>query len=118
MGSISQVVKHPNTLLTFGMGLRARNGQNFTIFEAKTMIPLMLQRFSFFLSLGYEHIMWPVAYGRTLICLFIASCTLSNDAVMTSLQLVVYYILCEKKNQYQTWFSNFHFLKVNFTFLN
>lgn len=52
---ITKAAKHPNALLAFSMGPRACLGQNFAMLEAKTVIAMILQRFSFSLSEGYKH---------------------------------------------------------------
>ncbi|XP_055962387.1 cytochrome P450 709B1-like [Mercurialis annua] len=52
---ISKAAKHPNAFLAFSMGPRACIGQNFAILEAKTVLVLILQRFSFCLSFEYKH---------------------------------------------------------------
>ncbi|XP_050236518.1 cytochrome P450 709B1-like [Mercurialis annua] len=52
---ISRASKHPNALLAFSMGPRACIGQNFAMLEAKTVLVLILQRFSFCLSSQYKH---------------------------------------------------------------
>ncbi|KAM7276538.1 hypothetical protein ACFE04_018404 [Oxalis oulophora] len=52
---ISKAAKHPNAMLAFSMGPRACIGQNFAMLEAKTVIALILQRFSFSLSPEYKH---------------------------------------------------------------
>ncbi|KAJ9696820.1 hypothetical protein PVL29_008830 [Vitis rotundifolia] len=52
---VSEAAKHPNALIGFGMGPRACIGKKFAMLEAKIVIVLMLQRFSFFLSPDYKH---------------------------------------------------------------
>ncbi|ONK63135.1 uncharacterized protein A4U43_C07F11770 [Asparagus officinalis] len=52
---INKAAKHPNALLAFSMGPRACVGQNFSMLEAKTVIAMILQRFSFSLSQEYKH---------------------------------------------------------------
>ncbi|KAM7276000.1 hypothetical protein ACFE04_017866 [Oxalis oulophora] len=52
---ISRATKHPNAMLAFSMGPRACIGQTFATLEAKTVIALILQRFSFSLSPEYKH---------------------------------------------------------------
>ncbi|XP_038986812.1 cytochrome P450 709B2-like isoform X1 [Phoenix dactylifera] len=52
---ISKAAKHPNALLAFSIGPRACIGQNFAMLEAKTVITMILQRFSLSLSPNYIH---------------------------------------------------------------
>ncbi|MCL7039704.1 hypothetical protein MKW94_014888 [Papaver nudicaule] len=52
---VSKAAKHPNALLAFSVGPRACIGQNFAMMEAKLVIALILQRFSFSLSSTYIH---------------------------------------------------------------
>ncbi|GLU07145.1 hypothetical protein SLE2022_241130 [Rubroshorea leprosula] len=52
---ISKAAKHPNALLAFSIGPRACSGQSFAMSEAKTVLALILQRFSFSLSPDYKH---------------------------------------------------------------
>ncbi|KAJ7973157.1 Cytochrome P450 [Quillaja saponaria] len=52
---VSKAAKHPNALLAFSVGPRACIGQNFAMLEAKTVIALILQRFSLSLSPDYKH---------------------------------------------------------------
>lgn len=60
VNGISKAAKHPNALLAFSMGPRACIGQNFAMMEAKTVLALLLQRFSFSLCPEYKHA--PVDY--------------------------------------------------------
>ncbi|KAK4559557.1 hypothetical protein RGQ29_008682 [Quercus rubra] len=55
INGISKAAKHPNALLAFSMGPRACIGQNFAMLEAKSVIVLILQRFSLCLSPEYKH---------------------------------------------------------------
>ncbi|GKV23342.1 hypothetical protein SLEP1_g33080 [Rubroshorea leprosula] len=52
---ISKAAKHPNALLAFLIGPRACSGQSFATSEAKTVLALILQRFSFSFSPDYKH---------------------------------------------------------------
>ena len=52
---ITKAAKHPNALLAFSVGPRACTGQDFAMLEAKTVIAMVLQRFSFSLSPEYKH---------------------------------------------------------------
>nr|QWK52223.1 cytochrome P450 709B3 [Isatis tinctoria] len=52
---VSQAAKHPNALLAFSVGPRTCIGQNFAMMEAKTVLTMILQRFTFSLSREYKH---------------------------------------------------------------
>ncbi|KDP28356.1 hypothetical protein JCGZ_14127 [Jatropha curcas] len=52
---ISKAAKHPNAFIAFGMGPRTCVGQNFAMLEVKTVIAMILQRFSFSISPDYKH---------------------------------------------------------------
>ncbi|KAJ8898771.1 hypothetical protein K2173_005099 [Erythroxylum novogranatense] len=52
---ITKAATHPNAFLGFGMGPRVCIGQNFAKLEAKTVLTLVLQRFSLTLSSEYKH---------------------------------------------------------------
>ncbi|KAK7344325.1 hypothetical protein VNO77_13797 [Canavalia gladiata] len=52
---VSKAAKHPNALLAFSVGPRNCIGQNFAMMEAKTVMALILQRFSWSLSPDYKH---------------------------------------------------------------
>uniref|UniRef100_A0A0D9X1X1 Cytochrome P450 n=1 Tax=Leersia perrieri TaxID=77586 RepID=A0A0D9X1X1_9ORYZ len=54
-GVLKAAAKHPNALLSFSSGLRSCIGQNFAMIEAKAVIAMILQRFSFTLSPKYVH---------------------------------------------------------------
>ncbi|KAK6260423.1 Cytochrome P450 - like 6 [Theobroma cacao] len=55
MNGISKAAKHPNALMAFSIGPRACIGQNFAMLEAKAVLALILQRFSFSHSPDYKH---------------------------------------------------------------
>ena len=55
VNGISKAAKHPNALITFGLGPRTCIGQNFAMLEANTVIALILQRFSLSISSDYKH---------------------------------------------------------------
>uniref|UniRef100_A0A1D1YP79 Cytochrome P450 734A6 n=1 Tax=Anthurium amnicola TaxID=1678845 RepID=A0A1D1YP79_9ARAE len=55
VNGISRAAKHPNALLSFSVGPRSCVGQNFALLEAKLVIAMILQRFSFSLSANYRH---------------------------------------------------------------
>ncbi|CAK8572644.1 unnamed protein product [Lathyrus sativus] len=55
INGVSKAAKHPNALLAFSMGPRNCIGQNFAMMEAKTVMVLILQRFSWSLSPDYQH---------------------------------------------------------------
>ncbi|KAJ6823874.1 putative uncharacterized acetyltransferase [Iris pallida] len=52
---VTKAARHPNAMLAFSMGPRACVGQNFAMLEAKMVVALILQRFSFSLSPDYKH---------------------------------------------------------------
>ncbi|RRT40012.1 hypothetical protein B296_00058763 [Ensete ventricosum] len=52
---VTKAATHPTALLAFAAGPRACIGQNFAMLEAKTVITMILQRFSFSLSSHYKH---------------------------------------------------------------
>ncbi|XP_068659321.1 cytochrome P450 709B2-like [Aristolochia californica] len=51
----SRAAKHPNAFIAFSIGPRTCIGQNFAMLEAKTVMAVILQRFSFTLSPNYKH---------------------------------------------------------------
>ncbi|XP_020598546.1 cytochrome P450 709B2-like [Phalaenopsis equestris] len=52
---VSKAAKHPNAMMAFSIGPRACVGQNFALTEAKTVLCMILQRFSFTISPDYKH---------------------------------------------------------------
>ncbi|KAF7804983.1 cytochrome P450 709B2-like [Senna tora] len=55
MNGVSKAASHPNAMIAFSIGPRACIGQNFAMLEAKTVMVLILQRFSWSLSPHYKH---------------------------------------------------------------
>ncbi|XP_061354047.1 cytochrome P450 709B2-like isoform X2 [Gastrolobium bilobum] len=55
INGVSKAAKHPNALLAYSMGPRNCIGKNFAMLEAKTVMALILQRFSWSLSPDYKH---------------------------------------------------------------
>ncbi|EFJ27842.1 hypothetical protein SELMODRAFT_94751 [Selaginella moellendorffii] len=52
---ISNACKHPNAFIPFSLGPRVCVGQSFAMIEAKVILAMILQRFSFRLSPNYRH---------------------------------------------------------------
>ena len=52
---IAKAAKHPFAYLPFGTGPRICVGQNFAVMEAKVVLAMVLQRFSFVTSPSYAH---------------------------------------------------------------
>ncbi|XP_047062158.1 cytochrome P450 709B2-like [Lolium rigidum] len=52
---VVRAAKHPNAFMAFSIGPRACIGQNFTMIQAKVVLAIILQRFSFSLSPKYVH---------------------------------------------------------------
>ncbi|CAN1762433.1 Cytochrome P450 709B2 [Linum perenne] len=57
---IMKAVKHPSAFLPFGLGARVCIGQNFAMMETKTVLAMVIKRFSFSLSSDYKHA--PISY--------------------------------------------------------
>ncbi|KAJ3689474.1 hypothetical protein LUZ61_018638 [Rhynchospora tenuis] len=52
---LSKAAKHPNAFLSFTAGPRVCIGQTFAMLQAKTVISMLLQRFTFSISPNYVH---------------------------------------------------------------
>ncbi|CAN0885133.1 Cytochrome P450 709B1 [Linum grandiflorum] len=57
---ITKAVKHPSAFLPFALGPRVCIGQNFAMLESKTVLAMLVRRFSFSLSSEYKHA--PISY--------------------------------------------------------
>ncbi|KAG0496525.1 hypothetical protein HPP92_001054 [Vanilla planifolia] len=52
---VTKAANHPNAMLAFSTGPRACVGQSFAMLEAKIVLSMILQKFSFVLSPDYKH---------------------------------------------------------------
>lgn len=52
---VSRAAKHPVAFIPFGLGTRTCIGQNLAILQAKLVLTILLQRFSFTLAPSYQH---------------------------------------------------------------
>ncbi|KAL8136834.1 hypothetical protein V2J09_002835 [Rumex salicifolius] len=52
---VARAAKHPAAFIPFGFGVRTCVGQNLAMLEAKLVLTLILQRFSFTLAPSYKH---------------------------------------------------------------
>lgn len=52
---VARAAKHPVAFIPFGLGVRTCIGQNLAILQAKLVLAILLQRFSFRLAPSYQH---------------------------------------------------------------
>ncbi|GAB4832898.1 hypothetical protein Ancab_006916 [Ancistrocladus abbreviatus] len=52
---VARAAKHPFAFIPFGLGIRTCVGQNLAMLQAKLVVAIILQRFSFRLSPSYQH---------------------------------------------------------------
>jgi len=52
---VSRAAKHPVAFIPFGLGMRTCVGQNLAVLQAKLVLTILLQRFSFRLAPSYQH---------------------------------------------------------------
>ncbi|GAB4828319.1 hypothetical protein Ancab_035315 [Ancistrocladus abbreviatus] len=52
---VARTAKHPLAFIPFGLGIRTCVGQNLAMLQAKLVVAILLQRFSFRLAPSYQH---------------------------------------------------------------
>lgn len=52
---VARATKHPVAFIPFGLGVRSCIGQNLALLQAKLVLAILLQRFSFRLAPSYQH---------------------------------------------------------------